>query len=39
MNAGLMFVFPLTFLSNVVVDPDTLPGWLEASGNESEGGA
>ena len=26
MNAGFMAIFPLTFLSNVFVDPDTLPG-------------
>ena len=25
MNAGFMGIFPLTFLSNVFVDPDTLP--------------
>lgn len=25
-----MAMFPLTFLSNVFVEPDTLPGWLEA---------
>ena len=30
MNAGFMAIFPLTFLSNVFVDPETLPGWLEA---------
>ncbi len=30
MNAGFMGIFPLTFLSNVFVDPDTLPGPLEA---------
>jgi ABC-2 type transport system permease protein len=30
MNAGFMSVFPLTFLSNVFVDPETLPGPLEA---------
>ena len=24
-----MAIFPITFLSNVFVDPDTLPGWLE----------
>jgi ABC-2 type transport system permease protein len=30
MNAGFMTIFPLTFLSNVFVDPDTLPGALEA---------
>ena len=28
-NAGFMTLFPLTFLSNVFVDPTTLPGWLE----------
>ena len=30
MNAGFMAIFPLTFLSNVFVDPETLPGALEA---------
>ncbi|HEY1277982.1 MAG TPA: ABC transporter permease [Thermoleophilaceae bacterium] len=30
MNAGFMFIFPLTFVSNVFVDPDTLPSGLEA---------
>jgi ABC-2 type transport system permease protein len=30
MNAGFMSIFPLTFLSNVFVDPDTLPRVLEA---------
>jgi ABC-2 type transport system permease protein len=30
MNAGFMSIFPLTFLSNVYVDPDTLPAGLEA---------
>jgi ABC-2 type transport system permease protein len=30
MNAGFMAIFPLTFLSNVFVDPDTLPSALEA---------
>jgi ABC-2 type transport system permease protein len=30
MNAGFMSVFPLTFLSNVFVPPETLPGALEA---------
>ena len=29
MNGGFMALFPLTFLSNVFVDPGTLPGWLE----------
>ncbi|MGI9540268.1 MAG: ABC transporter permease [Miltoncostaeaceae bacterium] len=30
MNAGNMAIFPITFLSNVFVPPETLPGWLEA---------
>jgi ABC-2 type transport system permease protein len=30
MNAGFMAIFPLTFLSNVFVDPSTLPGPLRA---------
>jgi ABC-2 type transport system permease protein len=30
MNAGFMAIFPLTFLSNVFVAPDTLPAGLEA---------
>ena len=30
MNAGFMGIFPLTFLSNVFVDPSTLPGPLQA---------
>jgi ABC-2 type transport system permease protein len=30
MNAGFMGIFPLTFLSNVFVDPQTLPRALEA---------
>jgi ABC-2 type transport system permease protein len=30
MNTGFMALFPLTFLSNVFVEPETLPGWLEA---------
>jgi len=29
MNAGFMGIFPLTFLSSVFVDPDTLPNGLE----------
>ena len=27
-NVGLLVMFPLTFASNVFVDPDTMPGWL-----------
>jgi len=30
MNAGFMGIFPVTFLSNVFVDPETLPSVLEA---------
>jgi ABC-2 type transport system permease protein len=30
MNTGFMALFPIVFLSNVLVEPDTLPGWLEA---------
>jgi ABC-2 type transport system permease protein len=30
MNGGFMAIFPLTFLSNVFVDPDTLPPVLRA---------
>jgi ABC-2 type transport system permease protein len=30
MNAGFMGIFPLTFLSNVFVDPETLPDGLQA---------
>ena len=29
MNAGFMGIFPLTFVSNVFVDPETLPSALE----------
>ncbi len=29
MNTGFMALFPLVFLSNIFVEPDTLPGWLE----------
>ena len=30
MNAGFMSIFPLTFLSNVYVEPETLPAGVEA---------
>jgi ABC-2 type transport system permease protein len=30
MYAAMMVLFPLTFVSNVFVDPATMPGWLEA---------
>src|SRR6266545_1478114 len=29
-NLGLLILFPLTFASNVFVDPKTMPGWLQA---------
>jgi len=28
MGVSMMVMFPLTFLSNVFVEPDTMPGWL-----------
>lgn len=28
-QVGFMFIFPLTFLSNVFVPPETLPSWLQ----------
>ncbi len=30
MGVSMMILFPLTFLSNVFVDPVTMPGWLQA---------
>ncbi|TNC26543.1 ABC transporter permease [Amycolatopsis alkalitolerans] len=30
MSVSMMVLFPLTFLSNVFVDPATMPGWLRA---------
>jgi ABC-2 type transport system permease protein len=30
MGVSMMVIFPLTFLSNVFVDPSTMPGWLQA---------
>ena len=29
MNTGFMALFPLVFLSNIFVEPETLPSWLE----------
>ncbi|GII04583.1 ABC transporter permease [Planobispora takensis] len=29
MGVSMMVLFPLTFLSNVFVDPSTMPGWLQ----------
>lgn len=31
MGASMLVLFPLTFLSNVFVQPETMPGWLEAT--------
>jgi ABC-2 type transport system permease protein len=31
LNASMMVLFPLTFLSNILVDPATMPGWLESA--------
>lgn len=28
-SAGLIWLFPMTFVSNVFVDPSTLPGWMQ----------
>lgn len=30
MMASMMILFPLTFASNIFVDPETMPGWLQA---------
>ncbi|MFJ6673751.1 ABC transporter permease [Actinosynnema sp. NPDC091369] len=30
MGISMLFLFPLTFLSNVYVNPETMPGWLQA---------
>jgi len=30
MGVSMLVLFPLTFLSNVFVDPATMPGWLQA---------
>ncbi|QNP64314.1 ABC transporter permease [Streptomyces genisteinicus] len=35
MGVSMMVIFPLTFLSNVFVDPQTMPGWLQAFVNNS----
>ncbi|WP_018215907.1 ABC transporter permease [Salinispora vitiensis] len=29
-NVSMLLLFPLTFVSNVYVNPDTMPGWLQA---------
>lgn len=30
MNMSMTILFPLTFISNIFVDPATMPGWLQA---------
>jgi ABC-2 type transport system permease protein len=30
MGVSMLVLFPLTFLSNVFVEPRTMPGWLQA---------
>ncbi|WP_327354717.1 ABC transporter permease [Streptomyces sp. NBC_01304] len=35
MGVSMMVLFPLTFLSNIFVDPITMPGWLQAFVNNS----
>ena len=30
MTLGFTFLFPLVFASNIMVDPETMPGWLRA---------
>jgi ABC-2 type transport system permease protein len=30
MYMAMMVLFPLTFLSNILVEPETMPGWLQA---------
>ncbi|WP_405614964.1 ABC transporter permease [Streptomyces sp. NBC_01511] len=35
MGVSMMVIMPLTFLSNVFVDPKTMPGWLQAFVNNS----
>jgi ABC-2 type transport system permease protein len=31
MNAGFMALFPITFVSNAFVEPETLPSWLQTA--------
>ena len=30
MQLSMTVLFPLTFASNVFVDPDTMPGWVQS---------
>jgi ABC-2 type transport system permease protein len=31
MTTSFLFLFPLTFASNIFVDPATMPGWLRTT--------
>lgn len=35
MGVSMLVLMPLTFLSNVYVDPSTMPGWLQVFVNAS----
>jgi len=35
MQTSMMLLFPLTFASNVFVDPETMPGWLQGFVNNN----
>jgi ABC-2 type transport system permease protein len=35
MQASMTVMFPLTFASNVYVDPKTMPGWVQAFVNNN----
>jgi ABC-2 type transport system permease protein len=35
MGASMMVIFPVTFLSDIFVDPKTMPGWLETIVNHN----
>jgi ABC-2 type transport system permease protein len=35
MGVSMMVLFPLTFLSNVFVEPETMPGWLQVFVNNN----
>jgi ABC-2 type transport system permease protein len=35
MGVSMMVIFPLTFLSDIFVDPKTMPGWLQAFVNHN----
>jgi ABC-2 type transport system permease protein len=35
MGVSMMILFPLTFLSDIFVRPETMPGWLQAFVNNN----